>query len=234
MQPIVHVIDDDPSTRNSLRALLESIGLEAQVYPSAEDFLLRLEGPHHGCALIDLRLPGMNGIDLLRHLRQTKNDIPAIIISGNADVPAAIQIMKLGAIDVLEKPFDSNAILEVVNAALNKSGLQLQQLREHEKIEAVFAKLSPRERELLRLIVLGKSNKQIAIHLKIAAKTVINHRAHVMAKTNALNGADLARMATIAEVFKQERGRESLTLPANNHAGREQNSIGLICSPTGN
>jgi two-component system response regulator FixJ len=204
MRPIVHVVEDDQSMRNSLRTLVESISLEVRVYESAEDFLDRLEPPHHGCLVTDLRMPGMSGIDLLKHLRDNKNDMPVIIISGNADVPSVIQILKLGAVDMLEKPFDSRVILDAVTAALNKSGHQLKERIEHEKVESVFAELSPRERELLRLIVLGRSNKQIAIDLHIAMKTVINHRAHLMAKTHALNAADLARMATIAGMLAEK------------------------------
>lgn len=201
MRPVVHVIDDDSSMRKSLRALLESIALEVLLYESAEEFLQQLGPPHHGCVVIDLRMPGMNGLELLRKLREIKNDIPAIIISSNADVPIAIQIMKLGAIDVLEKPFETKAILDVVTAALNKSAAQLQHGIEHEKAKAVFAELTPREAELLQLIVQGRSNKQLALDLNIAVKTVINHRAHLMAKTHALNAADLARMATIAGIL---------------------------------
>jgi two-component system response regulator FixJ len=201
MRPVVHVIDDDSSMRNSLRALLESISLQVRMYESAEDFLEQLEPPHHSCMIIDIRMPGMNGVELLRHLRENKNDIPAIIISGNADVPIAIQIMKLGAIDVLEKPFETQAILDVVTTALKKSAVQLRLGIEHDKAEAVFAELTPRESELLQLIVQGRSNKQLAFDLNIAVKTVINHRAHLMAKTHALNAADLARMATIAGIL---------------------------------
>lgn len=201
MRPIVHVVDNDPGMRNSMRALIESAALEVRVYESAQDFLARSEPAHHGCLVTDLKMPGMSGIDLLRHQRNNKIDIPAIIVSGSADVPAMIQIMKLGAIDMLQKPFDANALLDAVRGAIQKSAELMRHRLELERVRALFADLTQRERELLALIVQGRSNKQIAVDLNIAPKTVTNHRAHLMAKTRALNAADLARMATMAGIL---------------------------------
>lgn len=200
-QPAVHVVDDEAAMRNSLRALLESAALEVCVYESAESFLESLGPPRHGCLLTDLRMPGMSGIDLLRHLRAIGNNMPAIIISGNADVPAVVQLMKLGAIDMLEKPFDHTALLDVVAGAIKKSEELMRHRSEIERVQSAFAQISPREEELLRLVVKGRSNKQIAMDMDIAVKTVINHRANLMTKTQALNAADLARMATLAGVL---------------------------------
>jgi two-component system response regulator FixJ len=203
-RPIVHIVDDDLGVRTSMRALVEVVQLDSRVYASAEDYLDRLEPLQHGCLATDLQMPGMSGIELLRHLRGKKIDIPAIIISGSADVPAMIQIMKLGAIDMLEKPVDHTAFILAVRTAIEKSDELISRRTEIERMQAVFADLTPRERELLRLIVRGRSNKQIAIDLKIAIKTVSNHRASLMAKTHALNAADLARMATIEGLFAPE------------------------------
>jgi two-component system, LuxR family, response regulator FixJ len=198
--PVVHLVDDDASVRNSIPRLFDSASLDVRVYESGEEFLQCVDPLHIGCVVTDLKMPGMSGIDVLERLRAAQNEIPAIIISGHADVPAAIHCMKLGAVDVLQKPFESVTLLQAVQGALQKSVELYERRLEQNRIQALLAELTPREQELLRLIVIGRSNKQIAMDLHIAFRTVINHRAHLMAKTHAANAADLARMATIAGI----------------------------------
>jgi len=195
--PIVHVIDDDIGVRNSLQYLFESASIQVAVYTSGEEFLERIEPLRPGCIVLDLRMPSMSGIGVLERLRAMKNEIPAIVISGHADVSSALSIMKLGAIDLLQKPFDPLVLLERVRDAIRRSIEMHQHLMERETWNHLFAALTTREREMLKLIVGGRSNKQIAMDMGIAFKTVVNHRAHLMAKTHATNAADLARISTM-------------------------------------
>lgn len=195
--PVVHVIDDDIGVRNSLQFLLESASLRVSLYAAGEEFLADFDPNQPGCIVLDLRMPAISGLVVLQRLRAAKNEIPAIVISGHADVSSAINVMKLGAVDLLQKPFDSMAILEAVRSAITRS-LEMHQARvEHAGLAARLAELTPRETELLQLIVSGRSNKQIAIDMGIAFKTVVNHRANLMAKTQATNAADLARISTM-------------------------------------
>jgi two-component system, LuxR family, response regulator FixJ len=198
---MVHIIDDDPGVRKSLRLVMESASLAATVYASGEEFLDAVDPKQPGCMVLDLRMPGISGIEVLQRLRAAHNEIPAIIISGHADVPAAVRSMKLGAIDLLQKPFEPRALLEAVHGAI-KSSMELQQRRSEEaNVRQQLERLTPRELELLKLVVAGKPNKLIAAELKISIKTVANHRANLMAKTGALNAADLARMSTLAGIL---------------------------------
>lgn len=197
---MVHVIDDDPGVRKSLQLLMESASVAVQVYESGEEFLDAVDPEQPGCIVLDLRMPGMSGIEVLQRLRATHNEIPAIIISGHADVPTAIRSMKLRAIDLLQKPFEPRALLDAVQAAI-KSSIEGQPRRtEQESIRQRLATLTPRELDLLKLVVTGMPNKRIATHLHISIKTVANHRANLMVKTQALNAADLARMSTVAGI----------------------------------
>jgi two-component system response regulator FixJ len=198
-QAVVHVIDDDSGVRNSLRLLLESASLPVRIYESGEAFLASLDPMQPGCIVLDLRMPGLSGIEVLQKLRD-HHEIPAIVIAGHADVADAIRSMKLGAIDLLEKPLEPQVLLQAVKAAIRDS-IELQRLRaQREDILRRLAKLTARERELLKLIVAGRSNKQIASDLKISMKTVENHRSNLMAKMQAANAADLARLSTVAGI----------------------------------
>src|SRR5690606_22360343 len=144
--------------------------------------------------------PGMSGLELLTRLRADSDDIPVIIISGHADVPTAVRGMKSGAMDLLQKPFEPQVLIKAVRRALDLSVEQHRRKREREDIRQRFAELAAREHDLLALVVAGLSNKQIAGEMGIAIKTVANHRAHLMEKTQALNAADLARMSVIAGI----------------------------------
>jgi two-component system response regulator FixJ len=195
--PIVYVIDDDIGVRKSLQYLLESVSLQVSVYDSGEQFFGDFDPLRPSCLVLDLRMPSMSGIDVLERLRAESHEIPAIMISGDADVPSAINVMKLGAIDLLQKPFEPLALLQSVRAAIGKSIRMHERRLEREKWNKLLAQLTRREREMLTLIVSGRSNRQIAVDMKIAFKTVVSHRAHLMAKTHATNAADLARMTTV-------------------------------------
>jgi FixJ family two-component response regulator len=195
--PTVHLVDDDIGVRNSLQFLLQSALLHVQEYESGERFLEEIDPLQPGCMVLDLRMPTMSGMAVLQKLRESKNDIPVIVISGHADVSSAISVMKLGAIDLLQKPFDPLTLLDTVRRALAKS-LKMHTSRvEHQILLKRMANLTPRETELLKLVVSGRSNKQIAIDMGIAFKTVVNHRANLMTKTQASNAADLARISTM-------------------------------------
>jgi two-component system, LuxR family, response regulator FixJ len=198
---IVYIVDDDAGVRKSLQMLMESASLPVRVYESGEAFLNSVNPDQPGCMILDLRMPGISGIELLQCLRKLDHEIPAIIVSGHADLPTAVQGMKLGAVDVLQKPFEPQALLAVVHEALAHS-VRLQ----NERCEAAgfrkrLATLTPRELDLLKRVVAGLPNKRIAVEMQISIKTVANHRANLMAKTQALNAADLARRCTVAGIF---------------------------------
>jgi two-component system, LuxR family, response regulator FixJ len=195
---MVHIIDDDAGIRKSLQMLMESASLAVRVYESGQDFLDAVDPEQPGCIVLDLRMPGMGGIEVLQRLRAAHNEVPAIIISGHADVPTAIHSMKLAATDLLQKPFEPQTLLKAVHSAIEKSIEMLQRSDEQGLARQRLENLTPREHDLLKRVVAGMPNKRIAADLNISIKTVANHRANLMAKTQALNAADLAHMSTVA------------------------------------
>jgi two-component system response regulator FixJ len=199
-KPMVHIVDDDPAIRRSLRMVMELASLPVKAYESAEEFLDADEQKGPGCIVLDLRMRGMGGMELLQKLRADGNPIPVIIISAHADVPTAVRGMKLGAVDCLPKPFEPRTLLEAVRRAIDTSLEMQKQQAEEDAIRKRLARLSPRELELLKMVVAGRSNKQIAMELGISIKTVANHRASLMEKTAALNAADLTRISMIAGI----------------------------------
>jgi FixJ family two-component response regulator len=203
LKTTVCVVDDDPGIRKSLEMVLESADLPARLYASAELLLEDLRGELReccGCILLDLQMPRTTGIELLRRLREMGYDSPVIVISGTATVLSAVESMKLGAIDFLEKPIDHRTVLNKVQQALAAYAAKRAEASEVQAVRQRMANLTDRERELVRLIVRGLANKQIAGEMGISIKTVANHRANLMAKTGALNAADLVRMSMIAEL----------------------------------
>jgi two-component system response regulator FixJ len=197
-QAIIHIVDDDPGMRKSLQMVMDAADLTACTYESADLFLAQADLKTPGCIVLDLRMPGMGGIDLLKHLQDGRIDIPVIVISAHADIKTAVRSMKLGAIDVLPKPFEPQDLVAGARRAIEKSIASHHQRMESDAIRERLETLTKREWDLLRLVVAGNSNKQIAADLGISIKTVANHRANLMVKTRALNAADLARMSTIA------------------------------------
>jgi two-component system, LuxR family, response regulator FixJ len=200
----VHVIDDDEALRDSLTFLLRTARLDVQSYPSATAFLEALPEANLSCVITDVRMPGMSGIDLLRRLRERKISVPVIVITGHGDIPLAVEAMRIGAIDFLEKPFDDKVLIASVKAALRQKEGEVKRHGERAEIEGRLAALSNRERDVLGGLVAGRANKQIAFDLGISPRTVEIYRANLMSKMQAGSLSDLVRMALIAEIVGQE------------------------------
>jgi len=196
--PIVHIIDDDPTIRETLRLLLSTEGFEAKSYSSALEFLSAMSPSNTGCVVTDVRMPGMTGVELLNEVHARGLNVPFIMISGHADVPLAVHAMKLGAVDLLEKPFAPEALIDAIRNALKLSKDQQASQLEAQDIIARFSTLSGREREVLAKLVEGQPNKVIAYELGISHRTVEVHRANVMRKTQAGSLSELVRMSLTA------------------------------------
>jgi two-component system, LuxR family, response regulator FixJ len=203
---IVHVIDDDEAMRESLSFLLGAVGIEVQTYESAEAFLKVVPAAKAGCVITDVRMPGLSGIELLRRLRELKLGIPVVVITGHGDVPLAVEAMKIGAADFLEKPFDDEALLASVRSALNQLDQDQKRQSERSDIEIRLASLSNRERDVLQGLVAGHANKQIAYDLGISPRTIEIYRANLMTKMQAGSLSDLVRMALIAGILGPDTG----------------------------
>jgi len=197
---IVHIIDDDDALRESLAFLLSTAKIAVRSYASATAFLEQLPNVDLGCVITDVRMPELSGIDLLKRLKERKIDVPVIVITGHGDVPLAVEAMKFGAVDFLEKPFDDKLLLAAVQSALREHEGQSKRLTERTAIENRLAALSKRERDVLLGLVAGRANKQIAFDLGISPRTVEIYRANLMEKMRAASLSDLVRMALIAEI----------------------------------
>jgi two-component system, LuxR family, response regulator FixJ len=208
---VVHVIDDDQAMRESLAFLLSTVGLEVQTYESAVAFLKVAREVHAGCVITDVRMPELSGVDLLRQLRELKLAIPVIVITGHGDVPLAVEAMKIGALDFLEKPFDDEVLLSSVRSALSQLDQDQKRRAERGEIEARLASLSNRERDVLEGLVAGHANKQIAYDLGISPRTIEIYRANLMTKMQAASLSDLVRMALVAGILggKAEESKTS-------------------------
>jgi two-component system, LuxR family, response regulator FixJ len=198
---VVHVIDDDQAMRESLAFLLSTVGLEVQTYESAVAFLKVAREVDAGCVITDVRMPELSGVDLLRQLRELKLAIPVIVITGHGDVPLAVEAMKIGALDFLEKPFDDEVLLASVRSALSQLDQDQKRRAERGEIEARLASLSNRERDVLEGLVAGHANKQIAYDLGISPRTIEIYRANLMTKMQAASLSDLVRMALVAGIL---------------------------------
>ena len=203
---VVHVIDDDEAMRQSLAFLLGAVGMEVQTYESAEAFLEIAPTIKAGCVITDVRMPGISGVELLRQLRGRQISIPVIMITGHGDVPLAVEAMKIGAMDFLEKPFDDEALLASVRSALNQLDQDQKRQAERSDIEGRLATLSNRERDVLQGLVAGLANKQIAYDLGISPRTIEIYRANLMTKMQAASLSDLVRMALIAGLLGPDTG----------------------------
>ncbi len=197
---LVHVVDDDAGLRRSLRFLLDSVGWKVQLHASAEEFLAVAVPPTQPCCLLlDIRMPAMSGLELQQVLRERGLSFPILFMTGHADVAMAVQAMKSGAADFIEKPFKDQMVLDAVSAAIRRSAEALDQAGRREQAQAALNALSPREREVARLVALGLPNKQIAVELGISEKTVHIHRQHVMEKAGVSSAAELARLMLRAD-----------------------------------
>jgi two-component system response regulator FixJ len=196
----VYIVDDDAGIRKSSQLAMEAGGLVAETYASGEEFLDDYQPAWFGCVLLDLRMPDMSGIQVIEKLQAWNVSMPIIVLTGHGDVPVAVDAMKLGVFDFLEKPADYETLILKVRAALDYNAIQRQKEAGMLSLHQRFVALTARERDLLQLLISGKANKQIAAELGISIKTVANHRARVMAKTGAANAADLSRLGTIAGI----------------------------------
>jgi FixJ family two-component response regulator len=194
-QSVVFVIDDDESMRRSLATLLRSVGLDARVFSSPQEFT-RAERPDApGCLVLDVRLPGMSGLAFQEQLAKAGIGLPIIFISGHGDVPMTVRAMKAGAVEFLTKPFDDQVLLDAIHGAIERDRGRRRDAAQLAEVQARYRELTEREREVFRLVIAGRLNKQIATELGLAVVTVKVHRGQVMRKMVAKSVVDLARMA---------------------------------------
>jgi FixJ family two-component response regulator len=196
MAPVVFVVDDDDSVRKSLVRLLRSVGYATRAYASAAAFLDAWgHDPAPGCIDLDVHLPGLNGLDLQDRMKSSDRPLPIIFITGHGDIPMSVRAMKAGAIDFLPKPFHDESLLQAIEEALADQVRRQSERSEHDAATALHAKLTPREREVMMLVVSGLANKHIAAKLGTCVKTIKVHRARVMQKMNVRSVADLVRVS---------------------------------------
>jgi two-component system response regulator FixJ len=209
MQPelAIYVIDDDDAVRQSLEFLLKTAGYTVTGFDSAKAFLEVLPELRSGCIITDVRMPGITGIDLLRRIKELGIDIPVIVITGHGDISLAVDAMKLGAVDFLEKPFDDDQLLDALKSTLSQGADQAERNAELSEIHDKLAVLSNRERQVLDGLVAGNANKTIAFDLGISPRTVEIYRANLMTKMGANSLSDLVRMAMMAGILKNSGKR---------------------------
>lgn len=199
-QSTVYVVDDDPALRRSLRFLLESVGWQVELFASAAEFMQVLERPlRPSCLMLDIRMPDMSGLELQQLLRERGFQAPILFMTGHADVSMAVQAMKSGANDFIEKPFKDQMVLDAVASAVRRSAELIDETSRRTAARTALLGLSPRECEVARLVAQGRPNKLIASDLGISEKTVHIHRQHVMEKTNVSSAAELARLMLRAD-----------------------------------
>jgi two-component system response regulator FixJ len=198
----VYVIDDDPAMRDSLDFLLGAAGFEVVLYDSAQRFADEVAGLPFGCIVSDVRMPGMDGIELLRHVKAQRDALPVIVMTGHGDIPLAVEAMKLGALDFLEKPFDDDRLIAMIGQALREGEARAEGDALTAEVAARIASLSPRERQVMEGLVAGLSNKQIARDYDISPRTIEVYRANVMTKMQAASLSELVRLALRGGLLK--------------------------------
>lgn len=191
----VYIVDDDEAVRDSLRWLLEANNYRVRAFPSGESFLAEYDEKRPGVLIVDVRMPGMSGLELQEQLIARKSSMPIVFITGHGDVPMAVSTIKKGAIDFLEKPFDETDLREIVGRMFEQANERLSQAQAQREHEAMLARLTAREQQVLERIVAGRLNKQIADDLGISIKTVEAHRANIMEKLQVTTVADLMKVA---------------------------------------
>jgi FixJ family two-component response regulator len=196
---IVFIVDDDDAVRDSLRLLMKSVGLRARAFDSAESFLRSYRPETTGCLVLDIRMPGMSGIELQRELARRDYSLPIIFITAHGDIPMAVQAVRSGAVDFVQKPFDDGELVAKIRGALSESLQRQEDDQERAEVRRRASTLTAREREVMSQVVQGKANKVIAGDLGVSQRTVEIHRARVMEKMQAGSLAQLVRMVLIAE-----------------------------------
>lgn len=202
-EPTVFVVDDDAGVRRSLDWLFRSIKIPVETYASAQDFMDTFDPTRPGCLLLDVRMPGMSGLDLQRWLKESGHELPIIILTGYGDVPSTVEAFKRGALDFIEKPFSDQQLLNCVRQALDLDQSRRAASEAQRAIFERFEKLTKREKEVLAYVVAGRTSRKIADSLRLVVFTVENHRASVMRKMNVRTVADLVRMVTTSGVLSR-------------------------------
>ncbi|MFK5892131.1 MAG: response regulator transcription factor [Pseudomonadota bacterium] len=200
-QTTVFIIDDDSDVRNALQLLMESVGLRVKTFASALDYIQQFDFNQAGCLIVDVRMPGMSGLDLQAQLTAEKHHPPIIIITGHGDVPMAVKAVKAGAVDFIEKPFNNQSMLDSVHRAIELDAKQRGEVSRKLEIEQRYESLTPREKEVFTRVVAGQRNKVIAAELFITQSTIEVHRARVMEKMLAKSLSDLMRMALVLKII---------------------------------
>jgi RNA polymerase sigma factor (sigma-70 family) len=191
---VIFVVDDDPSIRRAIKRLVESVGLQVELFGTAQEFLQSQRQDVPGCLVLDIRLPGISGLDFQRELAEAKNNIPIIFISAHGDVPMAVRAMKAGAVEFLTKPFRDQDLLDAVQVALDRDRARREKEGEIATLRERFESLSPREHEVVAMVVSGMLNKQTAAELGTTENTVKVHRSRAMEKMQAQSLAELVKM----------------------------------------
>ena len=194
VKPVVYIVDDDDGMRRALSTLISTVGYQAVAFSRPTEFLANLKGDQPGCLVLDVRMPEMSGLEVQQRLNRMGSMLPIILITGHGDIPMAVQAMKDGASDFLQKPFRDQDLLDRINAALKQDAENRQSVEKHAELKRRADSLTPRERDVLTRVVDGQANKVIAIDLKLSERTVEIHRANVMEKMGARSVAHLVRM----------------------------------------
>ncbi|MFO1015909.1 MAG: response regulator FixJ [Caulobacteraceae bacterium] len=197
-EPTIHLIDDDEAVRVSLAFILEMNDFKSKVYASAQEFLDVADGLTDGCVVTDVRMPEMSGLELVRRLKERGSRLPVIVMTGHGDVPLAVEAMRAGVIDFIEKPFEDHVLLGAIRRALDARAEEDVQAEDRRRFAQMLSTLSGRETDVLRGVIAGKMNKVIAFELGISQRTVEVYRANVMAKTHAGGLSELVRIALLA------------------------------------
>ena len=200
--PLVYLVDDDEAIRDSLGLLLRSVGLECEVYASALEFLGAYDPKRHSCLVADIRMPGLSGLELQQRLNEQRSEVPVIFITGHGDVPMAVNAMKSGASDFIQKPFRDQDLIDRIHKALAKDSERRASRAQEDAIRERLSALTPRETEVMRRVVRGQANKVIALDLGVSQRTVELHRARVMRKLKMRSLAEL--VSTVGKVVGRE------------------------------